>query len=110
MATIKSIVLNEKGSAGSNGSWKVFRSSANHRSEYVVLTHYGVPMLRWIPGGPDRVLWVGPGYGTVSDQGGVNTALRVLSGRQRYYFSRMGGATLLLDGAPVPWGWQIPDA
>src|SRR5215831_6983031 len=95
--TIAEIIRNRQGRAGSNGSWRVepcIDSDPFVGSEYE-LWHYGVRMLVWrhsIRYG-NEALDMSIGHGSVSDQGGMNTAFRVLG--LPYYFSRAGGAEII---------------
>lgn len=88
--TIREIIANGSGRAGSNGAWRV-EDTPNCN---LVLTHYGHFMLRWNPANPadPAVLDYSIGHGSVSDQGGMNTAFRVLG--LPLYFSRAGGAEI----------------
>lgn len=84
MATIKGIILAGKGKAGSNDSWRVEENKGEFQ-----LWHYGTLMLEWDDTG---VLGYSVGNGSVSDQGGMNTAFKVLG--FPYRFDRKGGARI----------------
>jgi hypothetical protein len=112
MATLADIIRNTNGAAGSGRSWhveRVHRIGADF--DVAELWHYSTLMLVWRVDQPtdDSVLDFSTGHGSVSDQGGMNTAFRVLG--LPYYFSRAGGAEIrYLDVEParrqlvnVPW-------
>jgi hypothetical protein len=83
--TIASIVRNGKGRAG---KWRVTRDGS-----VCELWHYSTLMLRWEDTGHGAQVWyTGTGHGSVSDQGGMNTAFKVLG--LPLYFSRKGGAEI----------------
>ena len=85
---------NTRASAGSNGSWRLERTS---NDEYV-LVHYATPMLSWYDH-PDGVVITGysVGHGSVSDQGGMNVAFRVLGVPYRYYRDWHGGGPRITE-------------
>ncbi len=90
MASIASIVKAGKGTAGHYGSWRCETDAHG----YVSLRHYGREMLAWRSSGdlqPDEIVCVSVGWGSVSDQGGVNKALKVLGFDHLVYYSRAGG-------------------
>lgn len=98
MATIASIVKQGTGSAGSGGAWRCHTFDDPHGlypgKRVSVLYHYSTLMLQWNeddPSDPD-VLDYSTGWGSVSDQGGMNTAFRVLG--LPYRFDRSGGASI----------------
>jgi hypothetical protein len=75
--------------AGSGGSWRIERIG-----DVAELHHYAHKMLTWRisdPSDPD-VLDYDIGHGSVSDQGAMNRAFRVLG--LPLYFSRAGGASI----------------
>lgn len=95
MATISDIVYKGKGTAG---HWHVERDEpADPYCGYVVcsLYHYSTLMLTWQrwSNGWTPVCFTGLGHGSVSDQGGMNTAFKVLGAP--YYYSRKGGADII---------------
>lgn len=97
MSTIAEIIRQGHGRAGSNGAWRVEADSDNDPFDgtYYNLWHYGVRMLRWHESrryGVEAVDW-DIGNGSVSDQGGMNTAFRVLG--LPFYYSRAGGAEII---------------
>lgn len=94
--TIKDLVLKgtHKSSAGSNGSWRVFEDEIDGKVTVRILYHYDHRMLRWNrdnPTDPEHLDY-STGWGSVSDQGGMNTAFRTLG--IPLYFSRNGGARI----------------
>lgn len=98
--TIAEIVQRGSGHAGHGGAWRVERINGDHSvSPYEAwpvyrLTHYGHHMLTWTENKHGvSVLDMSTGYGSVSDQGGMNTAFRVLG--LDYYYSRKGGAQIM---------------
>lgn len=87
MATIASIIKQGKGTAH---AWRVERED-----ERCELWHYSTRMLVWNgenPNDPD-VLDYSTGWGSVSDQNGLNTAFRALDLPYRY--DRKGGAQIV---------------
>lgn len=60
------------------------------------LYHYGTCMMRWIrtEDGHNVPLWFNLGWGSKSDQEGMNKAFRELG--MPYYYSRKGGAACLI--------------
>lgn len=98
MATIASIVQNGKGEAGSERSWRVERDPFG--DELVrELWHYSHLMLRWnkIDPSDESVLDYHIGWGSVSDQNGMNTAFRVLGLPLRYDRDERGGGPRITD-------------
>jgi hypothetical protein len=98
MSTIAEIVANGSGYAGSNGSWRThtWEQLDDHPGKRVgVLFHYSTLMLKWNADDPSdpEVLDYSTGWGSVSDQGGMNTAFRVLGLWLR--FERAGGARIV---------------
>jgi hypothetical protein len=96
MASIADIIRDGKGKAGSNSSWEV---TGEWTPNGVVLVkhlwHYGTLMLTWRADNPSDPNYLDycTGWGSVSDQGGMNTAFRVLGIPLR--FDRAGGATIV---------------
>lgn len=99
--TIAEIIKAGKGTAGHNGSWKVTCINEEHMSQALPggyepwpcyqLTHYGTVMLEWVVGKHGSyVVNAFTGHGSVSDQGGMNTAFKVL-GLDLYYTRKGGG-------------------
>ena len=107
MASIASIVKAGKGTAGHYGSWRCETNSDG----YVSLRHYGREMLAWRSSGdlqPDEIVCVSVGWGSVSDQGGVNKALKVLGFDHLVYYSRNGGyAHYAMYSGQVPTPWIV---
>lgn len=87
--TIAEIVRNGQGRAGSGGAWRVTETSGVRR-----LWHHGTLMLVWNKNNPNdpEFLDYNIGWGSVSDQGGMNTAFRTLG--IPLYFNRKGGAEI----------------
>jgi len=99
MATIKSIIQKRKGTAG---NWQV--NQVTRTDDYVVccqLWHYGTMMLEWRELNPrdEDYLDYALGWGSVSDQNGMNIAFRELN--LPLYYSRRGGSEILPLGAKV---------
>lgn len=95
MATIASIIREGYGKAGSNGAWRVGGTRLSNGVVLKELWHYGTRMLAWRedrPADPDYLDY-SIGHGSVSDQGGMNQAFRILG--IPLYFSRRGGAEIL---------------
>lgn len=90
MASIVDIVRKGRGRAG---AWSVYRDI---RDEFTVcrLYHYSTMMLQWRDDYPIDPDWLdySIGWGSVSDQGGMNRAFRELG--IPLYFSRSGGAEI----------------
>jgi hypothetical protein len=87
MASIADIVNRGKGKAG---AWEVRPSGENRQT----LFHYSTAMLSWVEDG--REMYVDGyslGWGSVSDQNGMNTAFKVLGAP--YYYQRAGGAQIV---------------
>lgn len=109
MATISGIVAARQGRAGSGGSWVVTAVDQYYRKDPEVpeyeLRHHGTLMLRWEdhremdPEQDEEILvceaqYMSTGWGSVSDQGGMNVAFHVLN--LPYYYARAGGADILI--------------
>jgi len=108
MATLASIVHAGKGVAG---PWAIVpgEDPARPGTDVLALRHYSTIMLAWVPAEDNRIIYLSTGHGSVSDQNGVNKALRVLGGWYNpsngwngpvpgtpgpaMYFSRAGGST-----------------
>lgn len=85
--TISSIIAKGKGKAG---PWEVVEHSDNLHTLY----HHGTRMLEWREYAHyNEMEWAGLGWGSVSDQNGMNIAFRVLG--LPYYFQRAGGAEVI---------------
>jgi hypothetical protein len=65
-----------------------------HSGNERTIFHYGTVMLRWTtyPNGLREVDYASTGWGSVSDQGGMNQLFRALGAP--LYFSRKGGAEI----------------
>ncbi len=93
MATIRQIIERGRGHAS---SWRVERGTTPDGALATCsLYHYSTRMLVWREDVPrdSAVLDWSLGHGSVSDQGGMNTAFDVLG--LPYYYSRRGGAEIL---------------
>lgn len=93
MSSIESIVRARKGTAG---AWRVTRVVNSEGSALIddvfQLWHYGTCMLEWHESEMGATLTrVNTGWGSVSDQNGVNKALRVLGMNMRYRRDARGG-------------------
>jgi len=79
----------------SYGPWKVYGTTGGSASTYTFsLHHYSTEMLRWryVPASGDITIegtWTG--WGSVSDQTGVNAALHALGSNLRYSRDTKGG-------------------
>lgn len=97
MASIKEIIANPKDGrrAGSNNSWRIERIGVDTWE----LWHYSTLMLRWCNLDPNRneVLHASIGIGSVSDQGALNTAFKVLNVDLRFDRDRKGGGPRIVD-------------
>ena len=92
---IASIVHAGKGTAG---HWAIVPAESVPGSgeiDALALRHYSTIMLAWRKS-DNRIIYLSTGYGSVSDQNGVNTALKVLGG----WYER--GGTLPQPGTPGP--------
>ena len=116
MTTITQIIRDGRGCAGSNRSWRVetgiHRVSDNWTLPTVELWHYSTLMLSW-SGDEDGIFWVytSIGHGSVSDQGGMNTAFKVLGLPLRYDRDWRGGGARItrLDETNWPTPTCPPD-
>lgn len=115
MASIADIIRNGKGSAGSNQSWVVHEVERPHKDGGLtivcVLTHYGTTMMEWRKCWPDDpdYLWIGTGLGSVSDQGGINTACAVLKLPYRMDRNYGGGGPRITRLTAPMWKYGISD-
>lgn len=85
---LSDIIRNGKGRAH---AWRVEQNADGTRS----LWHYATEMLRWNPAGAtvdEVVVYYSTGWGSVSDQQGMNKAFRELG--LPLYYSRAGGAEI----------------
>ena len=98
---LEDIIKREKGRSGSNGAWRVsdeFRLSGPRAK---VLWHYGTAMLDWEPGG-ENVRLLSLGWGSVSDQNGLQRAFYTLRVQASYARdTRGGGPRVILRGVGV---------
>lgn len=83
--TLAEIIRNGKGKAGSGGNWQAFSNGDGSRE----LWHYSTLMLKWTTDG--ELLDYSIGHGSVSDQGGMQTAFKVLNLPYRYDRDQRGG-------------------
>lgn len=100
MASIEGIIRAKRGSAGSNGAWRVEREDSDPfvGAEFT-LWHYSTRMLFWRESRRNgvEVLDYSIGRGSVSDQGGMNTAFRVLGLPLRMDRDFRGGGPRITD-------------
>lgn len=93
--TLREIVRNRKGRAG---AWRIERRDGGY-----ALIHYAHTMVEWTDRPETTVTALYTGWGSVSDQQGVNKAMSELDAP--YYYSRAGGAHYVevvhQDAAPV---------
>jgi hypothetical protein len=96
--TIADIIRRGRGTAG---AWRVDRHGAT-----ATLVHYGTPMVTWRADDPadPSVLDIGTGWGSVSDQNGVNTACRVLGLPYRMDRDARGGGPRITELTRHPCG------
>lgn len=89
--SIRDIIRTAGAKAGTRtaGAWRVETGEGR-----CTLYHYGTAMLTWNPADArdESVLDYSLGWGSVSDQNGMNTAFRILD--LPLYFSRAGGASI----------------
>jgi hypothetical protein len=81
--------------AFTSGPWKVYGTTGGSASAYTMsLFHYSTEMLRWRYSYPSRevqIIGTWTGWGSVSDQTGVNAALSALGSTMRYSRDIRGG-------------------
>jgi hypothetical protein len=94
VASIADIIREGHGKAGSNQSWRCETNVVNG-VEICTLWHYNTCMMEWRKDRPtDKShLYFSLGHGSVSDQGAMNKAFRILG--LPHYFSRAGGAQIV---------------
>lgn len=110
MAAIREIVRNGRGTAH---AWRIVRYTDPGRDraelcgcDVAELWHYGTRMLRWNvvhPSDPD-VLDFDTGWGSVSDQNGMNTAFRELGLPYRFDRDSRGGGPRITELRRHPCG------
>lgn len=95
MAAIGDIIARASGTAG---AWRVQREERDG-VQVATLYHYSTPMLSWAVHNPQcgNVLRMGTGWGSRSDQNGMNIAFRILG--LPYSFRRAGGAAIVRNDA-----------
>jgi hypothetical protein len=89
--TLKGIIEAGKGRAGSGGAWRMETDGFVRR-----LYHHKTLMLEWRivrtrDGYGNHMVMMSTGYGSVSDQGGMNIAFRTLGLPYRFDRDRRGG-------------------
>ena len=98
--SIRDIIKAKRGRAGSGGSWRVESGESDPfvGSEFE-LWHYSTLMLRWRESRRNgvEILYTSTGHGSVSDQGGMNTAFRVLGVPLRFDRDARGGGPRITD-------------
>jgi hypothetical protein len=99
--TIAGIIAAAKGKAG---AWRVERElvsseDLSHWIDVATLWHYSTPMLRWKVNDPAdaAALDCGIGWGSVTDQNGMNTAFRVLDLALRFDRDARGGGPRITE-------------
>lgn len=93
------------GRAGSKGSWRLEKGESDpFAGPEWELWHYSTLMLRWTDhfGGGVTIRYTSTGHGSVSDQGGMNTAFKALG--VPYRFDRAGGAQITDISEQLPEG------
>lgn len=91
MASIASIIKSGKGKAGSNASWQAFTLEDGS----LELWHYSTRMLHVSVDG--ELLHADTGHGSVSDQGAMNQAFRILGLPFRFDRDQRGGGPRITD-------------
>lgn len=93
MSSIESIVQKRRGTAGAWRVARVVNSEGNALLDDVFqLWHYNTCMLEWHESDMGATLTcTDTGWGSVSDQNGVNKALRALGMNMRYFRDARGG-------------------
>jgi hypothetical protein len=94
---LKGIIEAGKGRAGSGGAWKMETDGFERR-----LWHHGTLMLEWRivrgrDGWTNHMVMMSTGHGSVSDQGGMNTAFRTLGLPYRFDRDQRGGGPRISD-------------
>lgn len=89
---ISDIIQRRRGTAG-GGAWRVVTTNSGNE-----LWHYSTRMLTWTdtPSGVE-ILQHSTGWGSVSDQNGMNTAFRVLRAPYRYDRDARGGGPRITE-------------
>jgi hypothetical protein len=98
--TIAEAISRGHGRAGSGGAWRVERDESDpYVGQDYTLWHYATPMLRWRKSTRYGVELIdaGTGHGSVSDQGGMNTAFRVLGLPYRFDRDQRGGGPRITE-------------
>jgi hypothetical protein len=94
MLTIAQLAFASSGKAGSNASWSAETHETPDGVVVRTIRHYGHLMLQFRVDNPrdPNYLFYSTGWGSVSDQGGMNRLFRVLNIPR--YFSRAGGSSI----------------
>jgi hypothetical protein len=103
MASLADIIRRTRGTAGSNGAWRVERDPDGSTA---TLWHYSTAMLSWNverPSDPTVLDW-SIGHGSVSDQGGMNQAFRVLGLPYRFDRDARAGGPRITELTRHPCG------
>jgi hypothetical protein len=90
--TIQDIITRGK---GSTHGWRVERDQYDY--DWATLVHYSTPMLTWNTKRPSEHEVLSLGWGSVSDQNGLNTAFRALDLPFRYNRDQRGGGARISD-------------
>ena len=96
MATIANIISNGR---GRTHGWRIERDDPmDPFRPQVTLVHYGTSLLRWNPRRPeDDHTILSTGWGSVSDQNGLNTAFKVLGLPYRMDRDQRGGGARITE-------------
>jgi hypothetical protein len=94
--TIAELIRRGKGKAG---PWRIERGIYPGNENVLSLWHYGTRMLVWNADDPtdEETLDWSIGYGSVSDQNGMNTAFRILNLPYRFDRDQKGGGPRITD-------------
>lgn len=88
--TIEQIIRNGR---GATHGWRVARD----QYDWCTLVHYSTPMLTWNAKRPAEHEVLSTGWGSVSDQNGMNTAFRVLDLPFRFDRDQRGGGARISE-------------
>jgi hypothetical protein len=104
MVTIKEIVRNGR---GKSHAWKVTEEKTDWGT-ICTLWHYSTKMLVWLRESPANTLWLdySVGWGSVSDQNGMNTAFRELGLNLRFDRDNKGGGARITELGPLWDQWR----
>jgi len=88
----------QNGKDGNAGAWhtEIEKTDFGHETH---LYHYTTRVLTWLQESPTNTLWLdwNLGWGSVSDQNGLNVAFRVLGLPLRYDRDQRGGGARVTD-------------